>query len=150
MAGRPCHQWREIASDVPTTNVTYTYNFVGGTAPTVADGTVAPGSMAGNSKVAVAFGATPTFGVDLNVNIGGGSYNIKSTGGVTTPSLPAPGLVASPVFSNSSILTTLTSGSGLIGCTVTCNASINGFLASIGATNRHSLSIQYGQCREDG
>ena len=129
-----------VATDVPTTNITYTYNYVGGTAPTVADGSAAPGSMVGNSKVAVLFGATPAFGVDLNVNIGGGNYNIKSTGGVTTPSLPAPGLVASPVFSNSSILTTLTSGAGLAGCTSTCNAIINGFLAGKGATN---LGILY-------
>ena len=129
-----------IATDLPTTG-TYTYNLVAGTKPTIADGSVAPGSMVSNSHVAVAFGATPTFGVDLNVNIGGGNYNIKSTGGVTTPSLPAPGLAANPVFSNSTILTTLTSGSGLTtGCTPTCNASINGFLAGKGATN---LGILY-------
>jgi len=128
------------ATDLPTTNVTYTYNFVGGTAPTVADGSAAPGSMAGNSKVAVAFGATPLFGVDLNVNINSSNFNIKSPNGVVTPALPAPGLVASPVFSNSAILTTLTSGPGLAGCTPTCNASINGFLAGKGAT---ALGILY-------
>ena len=42
---------------------------------------------------------------------------------------------SSPVFSNSSILTTVTSGAGLAGCTMNCTASINGFLAGNGATH---------------
>jgi hypothetical protein len=131
-----------IATALPT-NVTYTYNYIGGTSPTVADGSVAPGSMQSNSQIAVAFGPTPTFGVDLNVNIASSNYNIKSSGGVTTPSLSASGLSANPIFSASGIPTMLTSGSGITGgCTtgVTCTANINGFLAGKGATN---LGILY-------
>jgi hypothetical protein len=129
-----------LATDIPTSNVTYTYNFAGGTAPTVADGSVAPGTMQSNSNVGVTFGATPLFGVNLNVSIGGAVYNIQSTGGATAPSLPAADIAATAIFSNSSILTTVTSGTGLTGCATTCNASVNGFLAGKGATN---LGILY-------
>src|SRR5262249_53471525 len=106
-----------LATNVPTTNITYLYNFVGGTSPTIADGSVAPGSMQNNSQVGVAFGSSPLFGVNLNVNINSSNFNIQSPGGATSPSLSATGLAANPIFSNSSILTTLTSGSGLPSCT---------------------------------
>jgi MBG domain (YGX type)/FecR protein len=129
-----------LATNVPTTNVTYLYNFVGATSPTIADGSVAPGSMQKNSQVGITFGSSPLFGVNLNVNINSSNFNIQSPGSASSPSLPAIGLAANPIFSNSSIPTTLTSGSGLTGCTTTCNASINGFLAGNGATH---LGILY-------
>jgi len=125
-----------LATNIPTSNVTYTYNFIGGTSPTVADGSVAPGSMQSNSQVGVTFGSSPLFGVNLNVNIASSNYNIQSSGGATAPSLPATGLNATPTFSASGVPTTLTSGSGISGgCTtgVTCTANINGFLAGSGA-----------------
>ncbi len=132
-----------LATNLPTTNVTAIYNYIGGTTPTIADGTPggAGASMQSNSQVGVKFGANPLFGVNLNVNIASSNFNILSSGGAASPSLSAAGLLANPIFSNSSNLTTtVTSGSGITGCMSKCNASINGFLAGNGASH---LGILY-------
>lgn len=131
------------ATNIPT-NVTYTYDLAGGTLPTIADGSVAPGTILNTSKVGVNFSNTaPKFGVDLKVDMqtngGAGQYNILSSGGATSPSLAAPNLHSNGTFGATGITTTNTSGTNTV-CATSCSGSVNGFLAGDGAKN---LGIVY-------
>jgi len=128
-----------LATNIPTSG-TYTYNLVGATAPTMADGSVSPGTLLGTSTVGVAFGSTPTVGVNLNVQIGGGTYNIQSSGGSAAPSLSATSLISNGLFNASGIPTSLTSGTNVVCPSGGCAANVNGFLAGNGASH---LGILY-------
>ena len=128
------------ASNVPTSG-TYTYDFIGGTKPTIADGSVAPGTLNPNSRVAIAFAPLITnsrVGVDLNVGIAAENYNILTPGGVANPNLSGIGLTATGGFSGSAIPVTFT-GAG-IACPEGCLASVDGFIAGNYATH---LGIVY-------
>jgi hypothetical protein len=139
------NQGLHLITGTPATNVptggTYTYDMIGGTKPTITDGSVAPGALNPNSRVAVAFAPLITnsrVGVDLNVGIGGGSYNILTPGGVSNPNLSAIALTATGGFSGSAIPVTFT-GTGTA-CPSTCTASVDGFIAGNFATH---LGIVY-------
>ena len=128
------------ASNVPTSG-TYTYNVIGGTNPTIADGSVAPGTLSAGSRVAIAFAPLITnsrVGLDLSVGIGGGTYNILTLGGVVTPGSSPITLTATGGFSGSAIPVTFT-GAG-IACPSICTASVDGFIAGPFATH---LGIVY-------
>lgn len=126
------------ATNIPT-NVTYLYDFTGGTSPTLADGSSAPGQMLNTSKVGVNFSNTaPKFGVDLKIDMqtagSAGQYNILSSGGAAAPSLAASSLHSNGTFNASGITTTHTSGTNTV-CTSGCTAAVSGFLAGDGAKN---------------
>ncbi len=73
------------AANIPVSG-TAQYVLAGATAPTIADGSVAPGSFSGS--MGVAFGANSSdsrVGLDLAVSIGGHTYDIATTGGASTP-----------------------------------------------------------------
>jgi hypothetical protein len=127
----------KAATNIPTT-ATYAYDLTGGTKPTVADGSSAPGTILNTSKMGVTFGSTPKVGVDLKVDIAGGSYNVKSTGGAFAPSLSAANLMTSGAFDATGIPTTAT-GTNIV-CPSGCTGSVNGFLSGNGASN---LGIVY-------
>ena len=128
------------ATKIPTSG-TYTYNLVGATHPTMANGSQSPGTL-NNGSVGVAFGSTPKFGVNLNVQIGGGTYNIASSGGSAAPSLSATNFISSGLFNASNIPTVLTAGTNVV-CPSGCKANVNGFLAGKGASHLGML-YQFG------
>lgn len=75
----------EPASNIPTTG-TAQYTLAGHTAPTSTDNAVAPGTLTG--AMAIQFGSSQAntgVGVDLNVAIGGHTYNIQTAGGTANP-----------------------------------------------------------------
>ena len=65
------------ASAIPTTG-TAIYDLAGATAPTIADGSIAPGQLTGTMGVAF---ASRTVGFDMTATIGGDSYVMKTPGG---------------------------------------------------------------------
>ena len=130
--------WHILAGS-PVTNIptsgSVTYELVGATAPTIRDGSLAPGSFDGN--LAVAFGATPMVGFDFAVDIGGSSYSFGTAGGSSDPGnggrpIETTGDFAFTFFGNDLPVTgngSICAGSGA------CNASMRGFLAGDGASH---------------
>jgi hypothetical protein len=123
----------------PSPGLAVQYSPVGATSPTVTDGSVAPGTLLSTSKVGVNFGPSPKVGVDLNVAIGGGTYELKTAGGAGNPSNGGIPLAFGGVsfFSGADALAVTVGGtpSSNIGCTTagTCKATVVGFLAGNGA-----------------
>ncbi len=120
------------ATNIPT-NQTYTYNLTGGTSPTVADGSSAPGQILNGSQVGVNFSTSaPKFGVNLNVDMqtagNAGQYNIQSSGGAAAPSLAASSLHSNGTFNAAGIATTHTGGTNVV-CTTACTGAVSGILA---------------------
>lgn len=117
------------ASNMPTEG-TASYSLVGATNPTVADGSVAPGSFDGAMAVSFGFGTTK-IGLDLDVSIGGHTYNVATSGGVVTPSSSQIGLGNFAAFDG-----TLDVAAGGVACAgVTCQAKISGGFAGSGASH---------------
>lgn len=119
------------ATSVPTSG-TAQYTLAGATAPTIADGSVAPGTFSGT--LGVAFGAnssTARVGVDFDVAIGGFTYNILTTGGSATPGTSEIQLNGYS-FTNSHVPVAAAGGPACTG--VTCEATVSGFLSGVGAT----------------
>lgn len=128
-----------LVSGTPATNLpqsgTVNYALVGGTQPTIRDGSLTPGTLTGSA--AVAFGTTPTVGVDLNISIGGNTYGLSSPGGAANPGTGfeigmLQGTDAMSFRSNDVIA----SGSGPV-CSGNgdCTSVITGFLAGEGASH---------------
>src|SRR5690606_2505131 len=117
------------ATNLPKEGVA-TYALAGATNPTVADGSLAPGSFDG--AMAVAFGAASTkIGIDLDVSIGGHTYNIATTGGATTPGTSQMSLGNFASFSS-----TLDVAAGGVACpAATCQAKVSGALAGSGGSH---------------
>lgn len=117
------------ATNLPKEGVA-TYALAGATNPTVADGSLAPGSFDG--AMAVAFGAESTkIGIDLDVSIGGHTYNIATTGGATTPGTSQMSLGDFASFSS-----TLDVAAGGVACPAsTCQAKVTGALAGSGGSH---------------
>ncbi|AKM09107.1 hypothetical protein [Croceicoccus naphthovorans] len=141
-ADLPTNGGWHIVSGTPATNLpasgTATYSMVGSTAPTMRDGSIAPGSVTGSA--AVAFGSIPHVGVDLNVTIGGSTYGIATNGGAANPaSGMAVGVAGDQnhmVFRDYNLVATVESGSGSVcGGQGDCGADITGFLAGDGASH---------------
>ncbi|MEN7535656.1 hypothetical protein [Aurantiacibacter flavus] len=133
--------WHIVAGD-PATNLptsgTVQYALVGSTAPTIRDGSMAPGTFSG--ELAVAFGATPKVGIEFDVAIGGNSYAINTPGGVADPMNGGMGVETSGqyamTFGASSFDNVAVTGSGPV-CSGSgaCNADIRGFLSGDGASH---------------
>lgn len=125
-----------IVAGTPVTNIptqgTVSYALAGATAPTIRDGSLAPGSFTGD--LAIAFGATPMAGFDFDVSIGGSSYGFGTAGGAANPAnggrpIETSGDFAWTFFANNLDVSGLGSCSSGGGC-----ASMRGFLAGDGAS----------------
>lgn len=118
------------ATNLPSEGVA-TYTLMGATDPTVADGSLAPGSFEG--QMAVAFGgAVNRVGLDVDVSIGGHTYNIATTGGVAAPN-SSQMTVSSTTAGFSGTIDVATGG---VACPdATCQAKVAGALAGSGATH---------------
>lgn len=66
---------------------TATFNLIGGTSPTISNGSLSPGTLDATSKVSVLWGgATNTFvGLDLRGSLGGSPFTVISPGGLAEP-----------------------------------------------------------------
>ncbi|ABS63514.1 hypothetical protein Plav_1899 [Parvibaculum lavamentivorans DS-1] len=119
------------ATNLPSEGVA-TYTLAGATNPTVADGSLAPGSFAGEMAVAFGFNAANTkIGLDLDVSIGGHTYNIATTGGTATPGSSQVSLSNFSGFSS-----TIDVATGGVACPdATCQAKVAGALAGSGASH---------------
>ena len=118
------------ASSIPTSG-TAQYTLAGATAPTIADGSVAPGTFSGTLGVAFGSYGDARVGVDFDVAIGGFTYNILSTGGSATPGTSEI-LLNGASFSNSHVPVAMAGGPACTG--MTCEATVSGFLTGSGAT----------------
>jgi len=123
------------ATNLPTSG-TVAYQLVGSTAPTLRDGSQAPGSFAG--ELAVAFGGAHKVGFNFDVGIGGSDYGIATEGGA--PGAATGGLdiitdtnsgPANYTFRSFNVPVT---GDGPV-CAGACSATVEGFLAGDGASH---------------
>jgi hypothetical protein len=111
------------ATNLPTTTVPTNYVLAGATSPTVANGSVSPGTLQPNSTMSVVFGGSnPGVSANLNVAINSETYNVQTA----TP-MPLNGVK----FDSGGF--TLPATSGVL-CPAPCKGSIGGFLAGPGAT----------------
>jgi hypothetical protein len=115
------------ATNLPTSG-TYNYALAGATSPTVASGSVAPGTLQPTSTMSVQFGgANPNVSANLNVTMIGTTsqienYNVQGTMPLNNVKFDSAGLTLSVTNPGTSTLC----GSG-------CKGSIGGFLAGPGA-----------------
>lgn len=124
------------ATNVPTSG-TAQYTLAGATSPTIADGSVAPGTFSGNMGVSFGPGyADGRVGLDLAVTIGDHTYGIATTGGATTPSTSEITLWGSAFGGAHGHPSALTIAAGGPACTgSSCKADVSGFLSGDGATH---------------
>jgi hypothetical protein len=121
-------------ANTPTSG-TATFTLAGATAPTIANGSVAPGTFSGTVGVAFGTPTTTKIGYDLDVTIGGYTYDLVTTGGSANPS------ASQFSFNGSSFGTVYGQGSNKLdlptggpACpTGACRAEVSGFLAGNGA-----------------
>lgn len=136
---RTANQGMSLVYGTPATNLptsgTVNYALVGATKPTIRDGSAAPGTFSGSA--AVAFGSTAKVGLDMQVGIGGHTYSVATTGGVTTPASSQLSVGSDMMFSHYGV--SVASG-GPACATGTCQADITGFLAGTGASH---LGVAY-------
>jgi len=116
------------ATNLPTTG-TYNYALAGATSPTVANGSVAPGTLQPNSTMSVQFGANAGVSANLNVGINSENYNVQTT-------TPMP--LNNVKFDSGGFTLPVTGGGTL--CPSPCKGSIGGFLAG---PNAAGLGIFY-------
>ena len=112
------------------------YNLIATTSPTDTLGS-APGTLTGD--LAIQFGSVAKVGFELQMQVGGRSWGVATTGGSANPSASAVNLTnagAGPVFSatfNTNV-GTVTAGGGA--CAIGCNVSVSGAL--YGANGVHA------------
>ena len=124
------------ATNVPTSG-TAQYALAGATSPSIADGSVTPGTFAGSMGVSFGPGYSDgRVGLDLAVTIGGHTYDIATTGGATTPTTSEITLYGSTFGSAYGHPSALTIAAGGPACTgSSCKADVSGFLSGDGATH---------------
>jgi FecR protein len=114
------------ATNLPTSDIPVNYVLAGATSPTVANGSVAPGTLQPTSTMTVQFGGTnPNVSANLNVTM-----NITKTqqeNYTVTGTMPLNNVK----FDSGGF--TLPATSGIL-CPAPCKGSIGGFLAGPGAT----------------
>jgi hypothetical protein len=126
------------ATNLPTSDIPVTYTLAGATSPTVANGSVPPGTLLGPSAgsnastMTVLFSSNPSVTANLNVAMIGTTsqpegYNVTGT------------MPLNNVRFNSNTLTVTPTVTPTL-CTGTCTGSIGGFLAGPGAIG---LGIYY-------
>src|SRR5712691_1861750 len=104
------------AASMPT-GVIYTYDLIGGTRPTLANASIAPGVL--NSASLVGNFTTNTVNVNLSATAGGSTYTGAATGTI------------GPTFT---ALGTATSNTPAVTCSGGCGLNVNGFFSGAGAT----------------
>src|SRR6266849_864794 len=104
------------AASMPT-GVTYTYDLIGGTRPTLANGSIAPGVL--NSASLVGNFNTSQVCVNLSATAGGSTYAGAATGTIG-PTFTALGTATSNTFPTT--------------CSGGCGLNVNGFFSGAGAT----------------
>ncbi len=109
------------ATDLPTSG-TVDYVLAGATAPTVGNGSVAPGTFDGS--LSVNFGAEATADFDFTVGIDSGSYNFGATGRPVETSGDFFG-----EFGGNNLAVT---GTGTVCPAGACEASVRGILGGVG------------------
>jgi hypothetical protein len=130
-AGSTSVIWGTPATAIPTSG-SANYDLVGQTAAASDDGSIAAGVLR-SGAMRVNFSDLKV-GVELVVGVAGTDYSLASVGGIAAPSfvLGANGTFGRSFSTNGSASMTI-SGNG---CTsVSCEASINGFLAGPGASH---------------
>jgi len=108
------------AASMPT-GVTYTYNLIGATSPTLANGSVAPGVLNSASLVG-------------NFTNNQATVNVSATAAGTTFAGSATGTIASSAFTAGGTANVTVAGTTL-GCSGGCALNVNGFFAGTGATH---------------
>src|SRR5262249_23635956 len=95
-------------------------------------GGVTPGTLMTDSKLGINF-STLTVGVDLGVQIGGGTYRITTPGGANAGAgdLPLTGVLFASSAQNVGV-NVITPSAGILCTTGNCTAAIAGFLAGNG------------------
>src|SRR6266849_4810056 len=104
------------AASMPT-GVTYTYDLIGGTRPTLANGSIAPGVL--NSASLVGDFTANRVTVNLSATAGGSTYAGAATGTIG-PTFTALGTATSNTFPTT--------------CSGGCGLNVNGFFSGAGAT----------------
>ena len=129
------NQGLHVITGVPATNLpttgTYNYALAGATSPTVANGSVAPGTLQPNSTMSVQFGANAGVSANLNVAISSETYNVHTA-------TPMP--LNNVKFDSGGFTLPVTPGGLSTVCPSPCNGSIGGFLAG---PNAAGLGIFY-------
>ena len=121
------------ASAVPTTG-TAVYKLAGATAPTIADGSQAPGTLTGTMGVGF---ATRRVGFDLVATVGGTGYVMKTPGGsadTSASTINYNGTNGQPSvgYQFSGNIAVPTGGVACAGSGSSCTAAIQGFLSGVG------------------
>ncbi|WP_415643272.1 beta strand repeat-containing protein [Sphingomonas antarctica] len=132
------NQGQHIVTGDPATGVPITgsavYALAGATAPTIADGSQAPGTLTGTMGVGF---ATRHVGLDLVATVGGTAYAMKTAGGsadTTASTLGYGGPIANPSnpYQFAGSIPVPTGGAACAGSGSGCSASIQGFLSGVG------------------
>src|SRR5712691_2560965 len=107
------------AASMPT-GVIYTYDLIGGTRPTLANASIAPGVL--NSASLVGDFTTNRVTVNLSATAGGSTFTGSATGTIANSTFLALGTAG-------------VSGGGSLGCSGACTVNVDGFFAGTGATH---------------
>ena len=106
------------------TQGTFSYSLLGATAPTLRDGSAAPGTFSGKAIVEFASGQNTRVGLYAQVNVGGVSYAFQTQGGTAQPG--SSQLRVSADYSFTGDLSAMT---GSTGCaTANCAMNVRGAL----------------------
>ena len=132
------------SSGGPSPGLAVQYSLVGGTLPTVANGSVSPGTLLNTgstvSQIGIDF-VDLKVGLNLWASIGGGTYEIETPGGALTPSSISLALNSNGLFSSgaSPVAVNVLTPSSNIACTgASCTATVTGFLAGDGTGRQNN------------
>jgi hypothetical protein len=138
------------ATNLPT-NLTVDYFDLHATAPTIADGSVAPGSLL-YAGMRIAFGpqvAGSRAGIEFGVNMDGQTHDVSTNGGTNNPATSTVVLQSNGRFSSggNTLNVTFDSEGSSVACPnseAACRASVEGFLAGVGGDHAGFI-YQFGQ-----
>ena len=108
------------ATSMPTSG-TFTYNLIGATAPTLANASVAPGTL--NSASLVGNFTAGTVNVNMSVSAGGTTWGGSANGTILSTTFTATGLA------------NVTAGGSPLGCSSGCAVAVEGLFSGAGATH---------------
>lgn len=128
------HQSIHYLVGVPTvtmpTSGSFRYELIGATSPTVSDGSMVPGSFSINAVAQFSSGEATRIGLEGNVKMGSGQFNITTNGGLGNPKDSQLTMQGATTFSGT-LLTQPQAGSprfdcGATGCTVRVDGGFYG------------------------
>ena len=124
------------ATNLPTSG-RIDYTLIGGTSPTSALGTAAPGRLV-RGAAAVEFGTTSRVGIEMALEYGGQSFAVSTRGGLTSVGLSEIRIGRDATFTAGGAYGLVTSSGAY--CASTCRVLWDGFLAGEGA---RELGVTY-------